>query len=447
MVGVPGRSKACITCRKRRKGCDLERPTCSQCKKAGLTCEGYNAHRVFVVSTPNSRHSEYSVPRGSHTTSRSWPQLNRDRVSNDTTNLRLLTRPEEERRCINLFWEAYFPAGQPIPTDASRSFTCAWTETARNFYREDNSLRYALWANCMVVIGRRHGAVWMLHEASKAYGKALSDLRRSLGASYRARRDASIATIKLLAAYIDGNSHDVFADERVDMALSAVLRRERLVLGTPEWKTIPWQTIPKDFKDILVDILVDIPGLVEDFDNMQLCAEESKREGLRFELVHKCWELDRQLLTWLGLLSQIGANPNQHPCLEPSWKDVVENVAQVHGMSLFWTASLVLYSILRMASGPQVDFPEHTDPTHHARKLVAAITILLQPGARLYGQQSAVLPLEIALQYTTVMPSMSDSQTLLDTIKTLKHRLHTGPLELVDASALQQGPAPEYDKA
>ncbi|KAL2174082.1 uncharacterized protein P884DRAFT_250583 [Thermothelomyces heterothallicus CBS 202.75] len=457
MVGVPGRSKACITCRKRRKGCDLERPACSQCRKAGLQCEGYSAPRVFVISTPERRRAGYSTRRDSP----SGPDA--DGCST-----------EEERRCLDLFWEAYFPAGQPIPSAASRSYVCAWTETARRFYRDDDSLRYALWANCLLTTGRRHGAAWMLREGSKAYGKALGDLRRSLQASpHRVRVDVPIATIKLLAmfevgmgagepkaedaqqhwqrhyagelalfvartpvAHVDGELHDVFADERVDMVsfvaerdgLDQVLRRERLVLSTPEWKTIPWRAIPKDYKDILVDALVDIPGLVEDFDKMRLCAEEPRRSHLRLDLVRKCRILDRQLQTWVGLLTRLGAKVGEHSCLDPTGKDLVTHVAQVHGMSLYWAASLVLYTILRLVSGPRARLPEHADPPEHARNLVAAVAILLEPGSRLYGRQNAALPLEIAWQYADALrPVSRDGEALLGTIRALRRRLHTGP--------------------
>ena len=67
MVGVP-RSKACITCRKRRKGvsyclvhnesrrltamqCDTKQPSCGQCEKLGVDCEGYARERLFVNAT------------------------------------------------------------------------------------------------------------------------------------------------------------------------------------------------------------------------------------------------------------------------------------------------------------------------------------------------------------------------------------------------------------
>lgn len=212
-----------------------------------------------------------------------------------------------------------------------------------------------------------------------------------------------------------------------------MLRRERLVLSTPEWKTIPWQAIPKDYKDILVDALVDVPGLVEDFDKMQLCNEEPRRSQLRFELVRKCWSLDRQLQTWVGLLIQLGARIKDHTCLDPTGKDLVTYVAQVHGMSMYWAASLVLYTILRLVVGPGVRLPEHADPVEHARNLVAAIAILLDPSSRLYGRQNAALPLEIAWQYVNALrPVCPESEALLGSIRALRRRLHnTGPTVVV----------------
>jgi hypothetical protein len=215
-----------------------------------------------------------------------------------------------------------------------------------------------------------------------------------------------------------------------------VLRRKQLVLSTPEWKSIPWQEIPRNLKDILVDILVDMPGLVEAFDNMRLCTEPSRQAALRLELVQKCWEHDRQLLTWSGLLCQVvNGNTSKQPCTTPRSEDLVTHVAQVHGMSLFWTTSFVLYSILWTASGLQADLPERTNPMHHVRHLIEAITILLQPTAGLYGQQSAALLLEVALQYTVAIgPSSSrENEALLETLKALKEDLGNGLTRMINA--------------
>ncbi|UNI24896.1 hypothetical protein JDV02_010615 [Purpureocillium takamizusanense] len=52
MVGVPGRSKGCSTCRRRKKGCDRRLPSCSQCLRLGLPCGGYSRDLVWVTNVP-----------------------------------------------------------------------------------------------------------------------------------------------------------------------------------------------------------------------------------------------------------------------------------------------------------------------------------------------------------------------------------------------------------
>ncbi|KAK4182549.1 Sterigmatocystin biosynthesis regulatory protein [Podospora australis] len=489
MVGVPGRSKACVTCRKRRKGCDFARPACNRCKQAGLVCGGYDTPRVFVVSTPESRQPGYSLSAATESHSpwigkMTWERLqDSHEVATYTTNFSLLARPEDERRCLDLFWEAYFPSGKPLPevVHIVRSYNCSWTETARSHYQKDNSLRYALWANCLFFTGRRLGnnGSWMIEEATKLYGKALTGLRKSLCLSNGARRDALIATIKLVSmfeassrqvdqrpetepsqnwqrghyagelalfiarsphAHIDGNAHHMFADERIEMALVAILQRKRLVLSTPEWKTIPFQKVPKNLKDMLVDVLVDMPDVVHAFDQMQLCRRDPNRQAeLRDKLVQKCWDLDQQLQNWLHTVCQ--AVPKM---------DLVTKIGQTHGLVLYWTTSLVLYTILHRASlvplGSGSDATDlcssskqqHLDPIFHAEKLAEAIPLLLQPSAGLYGWQGAELPLEVAIQHISNTPlpltlhhdesSLDKIKALVETFRSLKQSLAKGPL-------------------
>ena len=471
------------------------------------------------MSTPRTRHPGYSLraaAAASQPPSDLWHRIHHHggQISSETTSLQLLARPEDERRCIASFWEAYFPDGRPIPAGAVRSYTCTWTETARKLFGEEECLRHALWANCLLVTGNREGVEWMLKKAAVMYGKALSGLRASLGTAHGARRNSVVATVKLLevfevcgspasigagtdakrlqafsrrtdsgetpdrstswgqhhagelalflsrtpVAHIDGDAHHVFADERVEMvstpscpagrnerrtpphslspqALSAILQRKRLPLSTPEWKSVPWQNIPKNMKDILADVLVEMPGLLEDLDNM-LClpSESSAQTTSRRDLIRKCWEYDAQLLSWLGLLSNIAQPPEHHdPCPEPenhsgeSKSDLVTHVAQVHGMSLFWLTSMVLYSILRAVSGPEDVLTERTNPMHHARKLVEAIGILMRPESGLYGKQSAALQIEIAWRYATELGGSSgEGGDLLEALERLRGDLDRG---------------------
>ncbi len=206
------------------------------------------------------------------------------------------------------------------------------------------------------------------------------------------------------------------------------------MLSTPEWKSTPWQVIPKNLKDVLVGVLIDIPGLLEDLDNMRSCDNASRQAALRLRLIQKCWEHDRRLLQWCGLVCR-GENPSKHAFPESRGRDIVTYVAIIHGMSLFWITCLILYSTLQMASEPQACLPERTDPNHYARKLTEVISILLQPSAGLYGLQSMSLPLEIVLQYAMTTSSLSkENETLLMTVGALKDDLGSGMARVVDAN-------------
>ncbi|KAL2075240.1 hypothetical protein VTL71DRAFT_183 [Oculimacula yallundae] len=51
MVAVP-RSKGCLICRKRRVKCDEVRPSCSQCRRGGRQCSGYDLPMTFITQQP-----------------------------------------------------------------------------------------------------------------------------------------------------------------------------------------------------------------------------------------------------------------------------------------------------------------------------------------------------------------------------------------------------------
>jgi hypothetical protein len=150
-----------------------------------------------------------------------------------------------------------------------------------------------------------------------------------------------------------------------------------------------------------------MPGLVEQFDTMQACSDPSSQAAMRLDLLQKCWEHDRQLERWFSVISQLGHLRHNNPLSECCSDNLVVRITQVHGMSLFYTMGLVLYSILRMAAGPQANLQKRVDPLHHATRLAEAIRILLQPSAGLYRQQSAALPLEVALKYSAALGSFS----------------------------------------
>ncbi|GME36042.1 hypothetical protein GTA08_BOTSDO07470 [Neofusicoccum parvum] len=60
MVGVPGRSSGCHTCRARHIKCDERKPTCRRCEKSGYTCQGYKKPIHFLIHTAGGQPSSSS---------------------------------------------------------------------------------------------------------------------------------------------------------------------------------------------------------------------------------------------------------------------------------------------------------------------------------------------------------------------------------------------------
>ncbi|KAH6719104.1 hypothetical protein BKA61DRAFT_571144 [Leptodontidium sp. MPI-SDFR-AT-0119] len=48
MGGIPGTSKRCIICRRRKIKCDLQHPICIRCSRSWYQCGGYSTRTVYV---------------------------------------------------------------------------------------------------------------------------------------------------------------------------------------------------------------------------------------------------------------------------------------------------------------------------------------------------------------------------------------------------------------
>ncbi|KAI8279615.1 hypothetical protein K4K59_008854 [Colletotrichum sp. SAR11_240] len=167
MVGVPGRSKGCNTCRKRKKGCDLQRPVCGQCLKAGIECAGYERKRIFVnVTSKNPKPKNTALAL----------------VAPPTIQAPLFSHSAYEEKILDLFWETYMPDAPAFTpgTPIVRYSHSDWAATVQDLYRTDAALRQSLLAISLGTIGRRDKHAWMIDEGLKFYCQALGELNTAL---------------------------------------------------------------------------------------------------------------------------------------------------------------------------------------------------------------------------------------------------------------------------
>ncbi|KAI8257711.1 C6 zinc finger protein [Colletotrichum sp. SAR11_239] len=343
MVGVPGRSKGCNTCRKRKKGCDLQRPVCGQCLKAGIECAGYERKRIFVnvmSNNPKPKNTALAL------------------VAPPTIQAPLFSHSAYEEKILDLFWETYMPDAPAFTpgTPIVRYSHSDWAATVQDLYRTDAALRQSLLAISLGTIGRRDKQVWMIDEGLKFYCQALGELNTALRHPTRWRSDALMVASRILGLY-------------------------------------------ESSKDALVDIFVDIPGILEDLDELRDCEPGTEKEAKRRRLVNECWRIDRELTRWLDKMGPTEEleDLERRGVDNPTMCDVV--ITSI--MTLFWTTSILAYSTLRLALGPKpdIELPERTNPRVFCTKIANVVDVFFHPNAGTFGISSAPLPIGMALVY------------------------------------------------
>ena len=221
MVNIPGRSRGCVTCRKRRKGvsssyissvrrqrrrspslparflcsawpgidtdnplsqCDLRHPTCGQCSKAKLACGGYDPQRIFIntTSTRNLRQT-------------------------DPTEVALrpsLARSAYGDKFFSLFWDIYLGVPSKDSSEClSRYPIGSWRSIAWDFRHQDNVGSRAVLAMVLSTIGRKNEESWMMQERLKLYVGALSEAQTNLRHPTKWKADSLLLACSALGMF------------------------------------------------------------------------------------------------------------------------------------------------------------------------------------------------------------------------------------------------------
>ncbi|KAL1648405.1 hypothetical protein SLS58_002158 [Diplodia intermedia] len=447
MVGVPGRSKGCATCRKRKKGCDLQRPGCGQCLRSGLECGGYDRQRIFINQTvaPSSALAVAAPP--ACRSSAAPPVVPFDILLPDA-----LTRTAFELKSLGLFWEAYLPKSMSFTPKHTQLTTGSWLGIVDAIYHRENTMKHALLAISLATVGRQRGDSSMVSQGYASHGRALREMAYALQTTERARTDELIAASKLLGlfevcssfltstvhslieawkilfgaddkdafaqargwsshvkgelvlfqargphAHIHGNAHALFVDGRFNTMIQAARARKKSIFSEPEWKEVPWQAIPKTPKDALLDIMLDLPTLMESLDNLvEGDHDEDTKEALRARLMQECWDADRRLSEWVE---------NMRPVVNMDLNELIYverlgKFAAAQLVSYYWAACIMLFSVLHSAnisSAKPEALPPRTDPRIYSRKIARSASYFFGPDAGIFGTHAASFPIGMAL--------------------------------------------------
>ncbi|UPK92342.1 hypothetical protein LCI18_003277 [Fusarium solani-melongenae] len=286
MVNVPGRSRGCATCRKRRVKCDESLPECLACVRMGLPCPGARTGTFFVHAVPR--------PSSSHAECSSTPRLPGPQPSRTSAFDQLF---------VSHFVESFFGTMKPPPAPGTPPKI--WLHELPVFLAssEPSSAKPAIRAASMISYGTLAGDVSIKTAARKWYAEALHHLQCLLtkgnvtvdesiicavvmfihfetwaGTSQKAwLRHLKGAAMLLQVAGPEscrvGFMHQIFSHLRFQMAMP--------VFASQDWMTIPFQVYPKLIFDQLIDVLLNLLKCLSVAD--QLIKSES-RGNLRLTL-------------------------------------------------------------------------------------------------------------------------------------------------------------------
>ncbi|KAK4067836.1 transcriptional regulator family: Fungal Specific TF [Trichoderma harzianum] len=337
MVGVPGRSRGCITCRKRKKGCDRRTPVCDRCVRARVTCEGYETDRIWLNSTASAAsNQECCTPPQLEAVSDIRPWIVSYAKRRDSGPHVVLpdsfARSAREQLYFGLFWNIMIPDGPQFSPESSDLSSVGWTRFIGDLYNTETALRYATVATATSILGRMNNDEQLRLKGLQVYNWTIQEMIKAVKQPNRAKSDSLVVAARVMALYelffgpdgdpgvagwqrhsegqlamflargpesfISGVSHQLFVDSRINIILLAIRRRCSTPFSSDEWKTIPWIITEKSTKDKLIDAMSGIPDILVQVDLLARAGTQESADEMREKILPQCREVEAALVAW-----------------------------------------------------------------------------------------------------------------------------------------------------
>ncbi|XEU97454.1 hypothetical protein FSHL1_002740 [Fusarium sambucinum] len=452
MVGVPGRSKGCVTCRSRKKGCDKKLPNCTQCIAHGVICGGYQRKPVWL-NADGARQAIYSKAPGNTTSSE---HLHSSEAASNITLHDSLTITARTQKYTGLFWSDYLLGGNGFSIKVSGITSTEWMQLYETISNSEPTLRYTTMALSTAALATNASNEVLHQKSQQAYGLALRQMATSL-VSQECNKEGLLAAIQLMRVYeqlfgvdpiaeefnasasrirgfvkhVDGEialvsssglsdtwsftGYQLVLDGRLDLVNTAISRRKASPFSQHQWKTsILWQRARDSPLKRLVDIMVEVPGLLESLDVLRRTSDEEESLMLHSQVVARCEACRTELLAWemeqgetLRVYDYIVTGE-----LSPPQND--EDLASVYLSCYYWMVSLIVYSTigfceLEIPSKERgigfPDCPSQRTAVSYAHRIAHAIHFLFEPPAGKYSCIAAFFPLGNTLRYLLMIES------------------------------------------
>lgn len=190
--------------------CDFERPSCGQCRRLGLQCDGYERKTVFVHSGPATVGTKKDVA-----TTLVRQALSANGTKNHPLEAKIgavtllppgLVSSAYKSNYVGLFWDMYDPSSHLRRDLGNAISTTSWLGKVHSdkSYQSSPVLQTSFLAICLGTVGQRLKAQHLIQNGMKAYNEALGGLAKSIAMQAQSKQipdDTTIATTRILSLY------------------------------------------------------------------------------------------------------------------------------------------------------------------------------------------------------------------------------------------------------
>lgn len=300
-----------------------------------------------------------------------------------------MTRNALESQYIDIFWNLYLP--KPVTFSfwrpSSIHHEAKWAEYTSNSAPQSAILRCALSALSASKVGRDTRDKGLTRRGIELYGKALTMLSKELKVPGDTKPFGVLNCCRILALYEQINdvgasaenwkghisgllnlvrlrsadefshpgTHELYLEARYNGTIAALSARTGTFLSGAEWMTKPWNNRYKDTIDTAMDVLVQIPGILEEWDNISAQTESSETSKRLDLFVTHCLNLNHELQMWYDYFIVVCAERDPS-CAESLRKGLDNPAHQVHlpeilaqaglhrlyAMTIYWTSCTIL---------------------------------------------------------------------------------------------------------
>ncbi|TQV95546.1 C6 zinc finger domain-containing protein [Cordyceps javanica] len=291
-----------------------------------------------------------------------------------------LARSAREQLYMGYFGSTLLAAGTTIPSAAAMNFaSMGWTKHIGPLYETDPAVRSAAMATSSAIIATLHNDKQLQVKGIQAYNSSVMEMVKGLQRTNWYKRDGLLTAARIMAtfellfiskekdtpeplawrghnqgqqaiflargpsAFASGPAHQLYSDARINMVMLSMGQRKRSPFASPAWDKIPWKKHPKAVKDELIDLLQDIPEILEYIEEFKVCTDLGRRQDLEMLIMSRCNEVRADLDAWAAdrgdSLQRFDCFANIGP-LEPPRNDA--EFAFHHMTVIYWfTAGMV----------------------------------------------------------------------------------------------------------